>query len=254
MKKKANPPSPIKSLQKIVKKIKKQLISEKPAKTSKRVVRRKTFVDKESDYIKNYPLKSQTFFKFQDAEPGNYSESTPLRHESVDSNGLPSSYQETKLLVLVRDPWWLFAYWELKTEDERRVQSELKARGLKPATTVLRVYDVTDASVEQNKGFFDIELHFFATSWYVDVGRPGREWVMELGVRADNGDFFAFVRSNRVRTPQFGVSEILDEEWLLPDAQFWKLMGMSSGDLNALSSLDIQESMEKRLRDSLSSH
>lgn len=161
---------------------------------------------------------------------------------------LPTSYHEDKLTLLVRDPWWLYAFWEVTPDRERAVLDEISRRGQSRELTVLRVYEITGADPSRPNSFFDIELHFFTTNWYVDVGRPDSDWFAEIGIRTTNGSFFALVRSNVVRTPRFGISDVLDEEWLMPDEFYWKLFGYASGLGSPASSLEARATVERYLQ------
>ncbi len=146
-------------------------------------------------------------------------------HKPAGGFELPKNYGDDKMVLLVRDPWWLFAYWEVTQTRQAEVREAIHRGRLSPDKTVLRVYDETAGAGT----FFDIEVGVFADNWYIDVGKPDREWVAELGIRTHEGRFFRWVRSNRVRTPRAGVSDVLDEEWLLPDEIYWKLFGLSGG-------------------------
>lgn len=154
---------------------------------------------------------------------------------------------------MVRDPWWLFAYWEVTPHRQQEVLAQIGPTGHAGRKTVLRVYDVTGGLVlPRSNSFFDIELNFYAENWYIDVGIPDREWVTELGYRVD-GRFFPLLRSNRVQTPAFGISEILDEEWLLPEDVYYRLLGRSIGAESVGDSMDIRKLLEKYLRNVVSS-
>lgn len=169
------------------------------------------------------------------------------------SEELPANYGDTRLVLLVRDPWWLYAYWEIVDSRVKHVHGEVQRRGLQIDKTVLRVYDVTGKDIDSANSFFDVELLFFTNNWYLDVAKPGTEWQAELGVRAADGQFFSYVRSNRIRTPRFGVSDVIDEEWMLPDDLYWRLLGVSCGHLDCKSSLDVRERLLTRLQDNPSS-
>ncbi len=165
---------------------------------------------------------------------------------------LPSHYNEDTLVLMVRDPWWLFVYWELTTQ---RQEQALVATGLKhhpERKTVLRVYDVTGHSLPKFNSFFDIELSFYADNWYIDVGMPAHDWVVELGYRVGTR-FIPLLRSNRVRTPSFGLSDVLDEEWMLPEDVYYRLLGRSIGTERAGDSMDVRKLLEKYLRNVVSS-
>ncbi len=166
---------------------------------------------------------------------------------------LPSHYGDNKMALLVRDPWWIFSYWEVTPAREGEVMGVMRREGQERDKTVLRVYDVTDVSLPNAHSYFDIELGFIASNWYIDVGKPNRQWVVELGIRSRDGRFFMLVRSNVVRTPRFGVSDVLDEEWMLPDDVYWKIFGLAGGLGKQKSSLDVREILERFLKNITSS-
>lgn len=165
---------------------------------------------------------------------------------------LPDGYGDTKLVLLVRDPWWLFAYWEIEASREATAREAAHRRG-GDFRTVLRVYDVTGLDLPRKNSFFDIELNFHATNWYIDVGLPNRDWVAEIGYRFDDGHFIGLVRSNRVRTPSFGLSDVLDEEWMLPDDVYFRILGRSVSVESQGSSMDIRRLLERYLQKAVSS-
>ena len=166
---------------------------------------------------------------------------------------LPSHYGENRLVLLVRDPWWIFAYWEITPQRQEECVRQIKRSGCTGQKTVLRVYDVTGKTLPKYNSFFDIELDFPADNWYVDVGLPDREWVAEIGFRVDGGRFFPLVRSNTVRTPSFGISDVLDEEWVLPEDIYTRLIGRSIGAGSTGGSMDIRKLLEKYLKNVVSS-
>ncbi|HXV19184.1 MAG TPA: DUF4912 domain-containing protein [Candidatus Omnitrophota bacterium] len=171
----------------------------------------------------------------------------------VRSYELPQGYGDNKITLLVRDPWWLFSFWEITPQRREEILSAMRREGLSEERSVLRVYDVTGTSLPHHNAYFDIELGGLASCWYIDVGQPDREWVIEIGVRAHGGRFFMLARSNAVRTPRFGVSDVLDEEWMMPDELYWKLFGASGGLGRAVSSLEAREMVERYLKNIVSS-
>lgn len=143
---------------------------------------------------------------------------------------LPFAYGQDKMVLLVRDPWWLFTFWEVRHETVEKLKNELKDDFYK-AKRLLRVYDVTNIIFNGNNAnrFFDIEINEFASSWYIDTSGPGRSWCVDLGLRLPNGKFITILRSNVVQTPLDGSSSITDEEWMIPDDLFARLYGMGFG-------------------------
>ena len=181
------------------------------------------------------------------------SEAPPVETQLFRDDRLPTHYGDDKLVLLVRDPWWLFAYWEITPGRQEAVTREIEPKNLADRKTVLRVYDVTGTSLPKFHSFFDIELNFYTNNWYIDVGMPDRQWVAEVGFRLADGRFFPLVRSNSVRTPSFGISDVLDEEWMLPEDVYYRLIGQSIGANASGNSMDIRKMLEKYLKTVVSS-
>ncbi len=153
----------------------------------------------------------------------------PARPE-VWPQDLPSFYDQDKIVLQVRDPRWLHAYWELKGQTVEGLKSKLGDDYYR-AKKVLRVYDVTNIIFNGSNAnsFFDIQINDFANSWYVDTAGPGRAWCVDLGLMLANGRFITILRSNVVQTPLDGTSGVMDEEWMIPDEMFARLYGMGFG-------------------------
>jgi len=143
---------------------------------------------------------------------------------------LPSLYDQDKIILQVRDPRWLHAYWELRNQTIEELKRNLGNEFYR-AKKVLRVYDVTDIIFDgfNANSFFDISINDYASSWYIDTNGPGRSWCVDLGLMLANGKFIIIVRSNVVQTPIDGPSWITDEEWMIPDDMFARLYGMGFG-------------------------
>lgn len=167
----------------------------------------------------------------------------------------PSGYGDHKIVLLVRDPWWLYAYWEVRREEEENAIRAIRAKGLTPLKSILRVYDVTGLVFDGTNAHasFDIDLHSNANNWYIDVGQPNRSFVVEIGIVASDGSFHPLCRSNQVTTPRYGMSEVLDEEWMTSEEEYWRMFGLSGGYGIGKSSLELKEIVKKRLVGQVSS-
>lgn len=226
--------------------------TQKKTKTAKRsIVKRastlKKFVQKIRSRIAPKSLKK---IKIQQSSPvALAAELQSVVYSEPPTNGFqfPERYGEDNLVLMVRDPWWIYAYWEVTPGRENEILQLIQRHNVQPQAKVLRVYDVTDKIFPANNSYFDIEIGY-AGNWYVDVGAPDRAWIAEVGFRTSEGRFYGLVRSNVVRTPRFGVSDVLDEEWLLPDELYWKIFGLSGGIASQKSSLDVKEILERYLR------
>lgn len=144
---------------------------------------------------------------------------------------------------MVRDPWWVFAYWEIRPDDEARLRARIGAAAWDGGQSILRVYDVTGAAPDDlpAQGAQDIVLRDWANNWYIHVGRPNREWLVAVGRLTAEGVFHPLVCSNRVTTPRSGPSDVIDENWLSLEEDYWKLFGVAGGCGIGKSSLEVQQ-------------
>lgn len=169
---------------------------------------------------------------------------------------LPDRYHATRIIAMVRDPWWIFAYWEITPEKESAVREEIARRGCVFASSVLRVYDVTGIKKFNGSNahsYFDITLRDMARNWYIEVGQSNKSWCIDIGILSTTGEFFLLARSNIVKTPRFGISDILDRTWMCSEEDYWKVLGASSGYEPGKSSLEIKEFFRRRLQEWISS-
>ena len=143
---------------------------------------------------------------------------------------LPEQYGQDKIVLQVRDPRWIHAYWEISAQAYERLNNEFKDE-LYRAKRILRVYDVSQIIFDGKNAhrFFDIQINEGASNWYIDTPGPGRSWCVDLGLLLTDGRFIMLVRSNTVSTPIEGPSWITDEEWMIPEDMFARLYGMGFG-------------------------
>jgi hypothetical protein len=110
--------------------------------------------------------------------------------------GLPESYEDNRIVLLPRDPTWLFTYWDLAQEYKEA------ARQAGGTTLALRLFDVTGIDFDGTNGhaMYEHECAEWARSWYLPVPAPHREYLVEIGYRGDGG-WFPLTRSNKVSVP-----------------------------------------------------
>ena len=167
----------------------------------------------------------------------------------------PQGYGDNKIVLLVRDPWWIFSYWEIRRDKEDEAVKKIESSGEKSEKSVLRVYDVTDVNFNGRNAHscFDIDLKGLANNWYVNVNKPDRAWIVDIGVVSNKGSFYMLARSNIVRTPRFGMSDQLDAEWMMPEEDYWRMFGLSGGFGVGKGSLEVREMLKKRLEEQITS-
>ncbi len=154
----------------------------------------------------------------------------------TEIHDLPFSYNQTRLVLLVRDPEWAYVYWDFSGSTWNWIQDFFKKD---PGSRVkLRVYDLTE------NRHFDVDVELEAKSWYLCLAKDNHEFETELGLMDSNGRFHGFVRSNRMRTPRAKPSDKIDPDWDPRD--FEELYRLSGGGLTSSGSSGLFSPAKKR--------
>jgi len=175
---------------------------------------------------------------------------TPQVHVPDMGPPLPQQYGADRLVLLVRDPHWSYAWWELTEPALDSARQSLQERG----QLVLRFYDVSAIEWNGNNhhSSFDIELQEQAGNWYVEIARPGADFVAEVGLRGRDGRFIPLARSNVVAMPRDSMSPITDENWMIVEEEYRRMFELSGGRSIGLGSGEILRALEERQRRELS--
>ncbi|HMP04145.1 MAG TPA: DUF4912 domain-containing protein [Gemmatales bacterium] len=179
---------------------------------------------------------------------------TPKFTPTKDVPELPSAYGHDRIVALVRDPYWIHAYWEMTPTSVARAEAAMGQEwpGAKP---IIRLVDVTseDTTSHAEAVVRDVEIHGGTNNWYIDVPNPPRSYRVDLGFRSKTGRFYVSARSNVVSTPKPGLSDKIDENWIDVQEKFERIYAMSLGFEDAGSSADIKKMFEERLKRPLAS-
>jgi hypothetical protein len=112
----------------------------------------------------------------------------------------PETYGINRIRLLVRDPEWIFAYWDVSPEGMKELGRNLGERALALSRLTLRVVDPVSGASS------DILLPPGARWWYVRTDSARRTYRAELGVTLPSGEFRRIAESNTVVTPRVGPS------------------------------------------------
>jgi hypothetical protein len=168
---------------------------------------------------------------------------------------LPQGYGKDRIVVMVRDPYWLHSYWELTRHAIQRAEAAL-GQDWHHSKPILRLLDVSSGETTSTSESIvrDIPIHGGCNNWYIDVNDPPRSFRVDIGYLAPSGKFYVLARSNVVSTPRAGVSDVLDENWAdIDQQQADRIYAMSGGFDPTASSLELKQLFEERLRRPLAS-
>ncbi len=134
-----------------------------------------------------------------------------------ETGELPGAYGRTVVTLVPVDPYLVHVYWEVSSMDREkgRVWSDRSKEGYQP---VLRFYDVTYIEFDgaNAHGYFDVEVDMRMASWYVHLWSPEKSYVVDLGLRAESGEFYRLARSSSAQTPPAWPSPKADDHAVHP--------------------------------------
>lgn len=155
-----------------------------------------------------------------------------------------------RLVVMVRDPYWLQVHWELSRNGVERAQAAL-AQEWHTVKPILRLVEATDGGTTSavETPVRDIEIHGGVNNWYVDVPEPPKSFRVDIGYLTTSGRFYVLARSNVVTTPRAGSKDDIDQNWSDIASDFERIYAQSGGaDGDGNGSVELQEVFEERLR------
>jgi hypothetical protein len=161
-----------------------------------------------------------------------------------------AGFARDRVVLMVRDPYWLHCYWELTHRAIERAEAAL-GEEWPLARPILRLFDIRAAGKmgAPESVNCDIDIHGGCNSWYISVTRPPRSFHVDIGYRTPSGRFYSLARSNVVTTPRAGVSASIDENWAdLNMRQAERICAMSAGYDPTAGSPALRELFEERLR------
>lgn len=146
-----------------------------------------------------------------------------------DGEPLPDLYGDDKLVLMPKNPQWVYAYWEIsqiKIENLKSTYGD-KVNSAKPA---IRVYDVTLKEFDGNNAnsYFDIELPNDVREWFIGGLNANASYIADFGFKTANGEFITALRSQNISTPSDSISENVDEEWMIVEEYFRQILQKSS--------------------------
>jgi hypothetical protein len=116
--------------------------------------------------------------------------------ERREEYAIPQRYNETRVVLLVRDPHWAYAYWDIEDSKARSVRKASRFESL-----LLRVRAEGDILFDNANPYFDIPVQFTDSSWYIYLPHPNCTYTLELGYVA-GGRYYLLCRSRPIRTPR----------------------------------------------------
>lgn len=121
-------------------------------------------------------------------------------HDFPDDAELPEDYNDTRIVLLVRDPAWAFAYWEIGSSTLEELEIEEEDLDL-----ILRVSGAADP-LSDGAQQFDIPVQPSDRKWYINLPKPETYYWIDLISRGDEGET-QLAASNTILVPPGGLSD-----------------------------------------------
>ncbi len=152
-----------------------------------------------------------------------------------------------RLVLIVRDSFWLQACWEITPATIRRAKSSLEKnwRGAKPVLRLSEIVEENDAMVE--RVVREIPIHGGVDTWYIDTVSPPKTYRASIGYVFANGKFFSLCKSNRVSTPSPNAKSPASH-WADIAADCENFFAMSGGYDSLSENNDLKEVFEEKLK------
>ncbi|MFW6214746.1 MAG: DUF4912 domain-containing protein [Alkalispirochaetaceae bacterium] len=116
---------------------------------------------------------------------------------------LPERYNDTRIALMLRDPAWAYAYWDIRESKRREYQVAPRFDGI-----FLRVLEVEDSSEREFRvrDTFEIPVKLDDSSWYIHL--PSQATIYRIQLIAKNAHRRELLAvSNSVTVPKGGFAD-----------------------------------------------
>ena len=139
---------------------------------------------------------------------------------------LPEAYGTQRLMLVARDPRWLYAHWDLTADQLRQHNSLSRDKHL-----IVRVFGDRPAG----KPVVEQHVHPESRNWFIHVGRGGAKYVAELGYYNRHGNWNTIATSSATVTPPDALSDDTSVrfETIPVEVPFKKLLELIKGAVTA---------------------
>jgi hypothetical protein len=111
----------------------------------------------------------------------------------LDNCSWPPKYEESRLVLMVRDPGCIYAYWNCNS---RQYSAFVKRFYNKKSRWLIRLYTTSEMSVS-----IDTPVDINSGSIYINLSGDNLFCNAALGIKTNKGIFNMFIQSNTVTVP-----------------------------------------------------
>lgn len=125
-----------------------------------------------------------------------------------DDYELPDSYNDTRIVLMLRDPGWAFAYWDLAPDVRKTLTRSASFEYL-----LLRVCQGATDCEDMSSRTYDIPVSLEDSRWYLNLPEQDTKYRIELHAIDVNSDSLLAV-SNTITVPLGTVPDVDDQAGL----------------------------------------
>jgi len=141
---------------------------------------------------------------------------------------IPERYNDTRIVLLLRDPLWAYTYWDINDNELSKMQEEIFFEGF-----FLRVFELNikkgsnedSYSKENILDYYDIPIDEKDSSWYINLGKTGRYFGIQLCSIA-HGKVSILSKSNIIKSPRGFVAKNIKDLSRDPDLMTILMSGL----------------------------
>jgi hypothetical protein len=117
---------------------------------------------------------------------------------------LPETYNETRISALLRDPGWVFAFWDFHTIQYSAVTSNHRFESF-----FIRVNSLSSSVPATVTDFFDVNVGVHDRKWYVHLSNRNFACRIDLYARISQEKDLFLARSSAIHVPSGSSGEVL---------------------------------------------
>lgn len=115
----------------------------------------------------------------------------------------PELYNVTRIMLMLRDPEWAFAYWDISLHDRNRILEAEREQDL-----CLVLQEISEAGEAAER--LEVPVSIQDTKWYMNIPRRGTRYYAFLGLKNANG-IEEICRSGAITVPKGAISPEFSE-------------------------------------------
>ena len=129
---------------------------------------------------------------------------------------LPDRYGEDGITLLMREPGWVYAYWEITDTTRQWALQQFAPEARDQVRSVIRIlsFEPKGQGEHGEQELVAFEVPSLNHSWHIGIDREAGTVAAVFGFLGPDGNFVEAVRSRAVTVPSGSESPFIDEQWL----------------------------------------